>query len=66
MGVSDFRRRFGAAQRAIWPVRRAGTAATWGWIFGAELSLTSHSSEWRGVLTYDGCRSWRHSRPALL
>ena len=41
MGVSDLRR-FGAAERAVWPVGRAGTAAPSGWILGPELTLTSH------------------------
>eukprot|EP00969_Alexandrium_andersonii_P359085 15452408-Alexandrium_andersonii.AAC.1 len=43
MGVSDFRR-FGAAERAVWPVGRFGTAAPSGWIGGPELTLTSLSS----------------------
>eukprot|EP00969_Alexandrium_andersonii_P308267 13626167-Alexandrium_andersonii.AAC.1 len=40
-GVSDFRR-FGAAERAVGPVGRAGTAAPSGWISGVALTLTSH------------------------
>eukprot|EP00969_Alexandrium_andersonii_P020286 886119-Alexandrium_andersonii.AAC.1 len=44
MGVSDFRR-LGAAERAVWPVGRAGTNATLGWILGPELFLTSYSSD---------------------
>eukprot|EP00969_Alexandrium_andersonii_P337285 14907128-Alexandrium_andersonii.AAC.1 len=41
MGASDFRR-FGAAETAVWPVGRAGTAAPSGPILGPELTLTSH------------------------
>eukprot|EP00969_Alexandrium_andersonii_P350720 15433807-Alexandrium_andersonii.AAC.1 len=40
-GVSDFRQ-FGAADRAVWPVGRAGTAGPSGWMLGPELTLTSH------------------------
>eukprot|EP00969_Alexandrium_andersonii_P048867 2143377-Alexandrium_andersonii.AAC.1 len=49
MGVSDFRR-FGAAERAVWPVARAGTAASSGWSLGPELTLTSHTGAARNWL----------------
>eukprot|EP00969_Alexandrium_andersonii_P244382 10798308-Alexandrium_andersonii.AAC.1 len=43
-GVSDFRR-FGAAQRAVWPVGHAGIAAPSGWMLGHERNLTRHKSD---------------------
>eukprot|EP00969_Alexandrium_andersonii_P371878 15480476-Alexandrium_andersonii.AAC.1 len=52
MGVSDFRR-FEAAERALRPVRRAGTAAPSGWIMGPELTLTRRLSDRLGVPTYE-------------
>eukprot|EP00969_Alexandrium_andersonii_P035833 1570090-Alexandrium_andersonii.AAC.1 len=39
--VSDVRR-FGAAERAVWHIEHAGTAAPSGLILGPELTLTSH------------------------
>eukprot|EP00969_Alexandrium_andersonii_P011632 506721-Alexandrium_andersonii.AAC.1 len=39
MGVSDVCR-FRAAEGAVWPVGRAGTAAPSGWILDPELTLT--------------------------
>eukprot|EP00969_Alexandrium_andersonii_P092530 4085060-Alexandrium_andersonii.AAC.1 len=51
-GISDFRR-FGAAERTVWPVRRAGTAAPSGWILGPELTLTRRLSDRLGVPTYE-------------
>eukprot|EP00969_Alexandrium_andersonii_P349159 15430450-Alexandrium_andersonii.AAC.1 len=50
MGVSDFRR-FRAAERAVWLVGRAGTAAPSGWMSGPELALTSQQSGRLGVPT---------------
>eukprot|EP00969_Alexandrium_andersonii_P359534 15453438-Alexandrium_andersonii.AAC.1 len=41
-GGSPTFRRFGAAERVVWPVGRAGTVAPSGWILGSELTLTSH------------------------
>eukprot|EP00969_Alexandrium_andersonii_P172097 7607526-Alexandrium_andersonii.AAC.1 len=43
-GVSDFRR-FGAAEKAIWPFGHVGTAVRQGWISGPELTLTKWHSE---------------------
>eukprot|EP00969_Alexandrium_andersonii_P018608 812747-Alexandrium_andersonii.AAC.1 len=58
MGVSDSRR-FGAAERAVRPVGRAGTAGTaapLGWIWRSnELTLTSHQSVRLGGPTCDLC-----------
>eukprot|EP00969_Alexandrium_andersonii_P281401 12440477-Alexandrium_andersonii.AAC.1 len=39
MGASYFRR-LGAPERAVWPVRRAGSADPLGWTLGLELTLT--------------------------
>eukprot|EP00969_Alexandrium_andersonii_P310006 13699639-Alexandrium_andersonii.AAC.1 len=50
MGVSDFRC-FGAAETAVWPAGRAGTAAPSGWTWGPELTLTRHQSDRPGVPT---------------
>eukprot|EP00969_Alexandrium_andersonii_P085172 3755966-Alexandrium_andersonii.AAC.1 len=52
MGVSDFRR-FGAAERVVWPIGRAGTATPSGWILGPELTLTSHEGDRLGFPTYE-------------
>eukprot|EP00969_Alexandrium_andersonii_P188978 8350261-Alexandrium_andersonii.AAC.1 len=52
MGVSDFGR-FAAAERAVWPIGRAGTPAPSGWILGLELNLTRHQSDWLGAPTHD-------------
>eukprot|EP00969_Alexandrium_andersonii_P139100 6151600-Alexandrium_andersonii.AAC.1 len=54
MGVSDVRR-FRAAERAVWPIGRAGTVAPSGWILGPEPTLTSHQSDRLRVPTYEGC-----------
>eukprot|EP00969_Alexandrium_andersonii_P151782 6711501-Alexandrium_andersonii.AAC.1 len=40
-GVSEFRR-FGATERAVWSIGRAGIAAPSGWLLGPELTSTSH------------------------
>eukprot|EP00969_Alexandrium_andersonii_P283316 12524863-Alexandrium_andersonii.AAC.1 len=40
VGVSDFRRRFGAAERAVWSVRRVGAAAHSGWMLGFRLTIS--------------------------
>eukprot|EP00969_Alexandrium_andersonii_P020129 879277-Alexandrium_andersonii.AAC.1 len=37
-GVSDFRR-FGTAERAVWPVWRVGTVAPSSWALGYELTF---------------------------
>eukprot|EP00969_Alexandrium_andersonii_P282776 12501011-Alexandrium_andersonii.AAC.1 len=58
MGVTDFRR-FGAAERAVWAVGRAGAVAPSGWILGPELTLTSHQNDRLGVPTYE----WSAGRP---
>eukprot|EP00969_Alexandrium_andersonii_P001955 86666-Alexandrium_andersonii.AAC.1 len=42
----------GAADRAVWPIGRSGTAAPSGWILGPELALTRHLSARLGVPTY--------------
>eukprot|EP00969_Alexandrium_andersonii_P009598 419390-Alexandrium_andersonii.AAC.1 len=60
MGVFDFRR-FGAAERAVWPVGHAGTAAPSGWILGPELALTSRYGDRLRVPTYEG----RHRAPPV-
>eukprot|EP00969_Alexandrium_andersonii_P249179 11012882-Alexandrium_andersonii.AAC.1 len=53
MEVSDFRR-FGAAERAVWPVGCAGTAAApSGWILAPELTLTRHQSDQPSDPTYE-------------
>eukprot|EP00969_Alexandrium_andersonii_P234389 10348973-Alexandrium_andersonii.AAC.1 len=52
MGVSDFRR-FGAMERAVWPLGRAGTAAPSGCMSGPEITLASHLSDCPGVPTYE-------------
>eukprot|EP00969_Alexandrium_andersonii_P281988 12465974-Alexandrium_andersonii.AAC.1 len=49
-GVSGFRR-FGAAERVVWPVGRAGIAAASGWMLGPELTLTGHLRDLSGVPT---------------
>eukprot|EP00969_Alexandrium_andersonii_P068092 3003205-Alexandrium_andersonii.AAC.1 len=47
MGVSDFRR-FGATEKAVWPLGRAGAAAFSGWVlFGPELTVTKGQSDRR-------------------
>eukprot|EP00969_Alexandrium_andersonii_P277523 12266683-Alexandrium_andersonii.AAC.1 len=53
MGVSVFRR-FGAAERAVWPAERAGAAAPSGWISLPKPTLTSHKSDRLRVATYEG------------
>eukprot|EP00969_Alexandrium_andersonii_P069127 3049880-Alexandrium_andersonii.AAC.1 len=52
MELSEFRR-FGAAERAVWPVGRAGTAAPSGWTLGPELALTRGQSDCLGAPTYE-------------
>eukprot|EP00969_Alexandrium_andersonii_P036641 1606161-Alexandrium_andersonii.AAC.1 len=52
MGVFDFRR-FGAVEKAMWPIGRAGTTAPSGWILGPELTLTRHEHDRLGVPTYE-------------
>eukprot|EP00969_Alexandrium_andersonii_P046144 2024341-Alexandrium_andersonii.AAC.1 len=44
MGVSDFRR-FRAADRAVWPVGGAGTAAPSGWILDPRPPLIRHHND---------------------
>eukprot|EP00969_Alexandrium_andersonii_P039446 1728548-Alexandrium_andersonii.AAC.1 len=51
MGVSNFRC-FGATERAVWTVGRAGTAAPSGWIVGPQLSLIWRLSDRPGATTY--------------
>eukprot|EP00969_Alexandrium_andersonii_P117542 5199952-Alexandrium_andersonii.AAC.1 len=63
MGVSDFRR-FGAAERAVWPIGCAGTAASSGWMLGPELILPRGQRDRPGVPTYEpssGTSSWTAS-----
>eukprot|EP00969_Alexandrium_andersonii_P234891 10371387-Alexandrium_andersonii.AAC.1 len=51
-GISDFRRPQ-AAERAVWPIARAGTAASSGWGSGPELTLTRGPNE-RGFIPTHG------------
>eukprot|EP00969_Alexandrium_andersonii_P306026 13528008-Alexandrium_andersonii.AAC.1 len=53
MEVCDFRR-FRAADRAVWPVGHAGTAAASGWILGPELTVTRGLNGCKGAQTYIG------------
>eukprot|EP00969_Alexandrium_andersonii_P116845 5166598-Alexandrium_andersonii.AAC.1 len=52
MAISDFRR-FGAAEMAVWPIGRAGSAAIQGWSMGHELTLTRRLSDRPGAPTYE-------------
>eukprot|EP00969_Alexandrium_andersonii_P288647 12759809-Alexandrium_andersonii.AAC.1 len=60
MGISDFRQ-FGATERAVWPLGRAGTTTPSGWTSGPELSLTRGQSGRQGAPTYECSpgRTWR-------
>eukprot|EP00969_Alexandrium_andersonii_P131005 5793189-Alexandrium_andersonii.AAC.1 len=52
MDVSDVHR-FRTAERASWPLARAGTAAPSGWILDPKLTLTRQQNDRLGVPTHE-------------